>query len=219
MFPMQGLPRSRFQSSIKFSENEIEENDAITISKEVSRGAKTSRRWAKGLQNRFCDPILSDYTGQTIVHFKDALPISRSTFPVRYRTLSMREGFSAYVVVPHEVFSEPIDSVIDCFGEDGLRVAVQISKEASSEIQSRGIGKQIRQIAKMAQNSYKSVSRIDVDYYRDPEMPEWQKLRFSFTVSGEPGKILSDEKHFKTLLRKAINDDIRELFTLSYNFE
>lgn len=71
----------------------------------------------------------------------------------------------------------------------------------------------------LAQDSYSTLKKIEVNIEHDPEIAERKTIRFTLVVSGEPDTVLEDEAVFKKRLRRSISPRARELITVTYSWE
>lgn len=197
-----------FQLSFGSSVIEPPEHTVSTTSDEVLdvEQTNTRNRTREGdLLNYYYDLVSCDVSDPAAVNMPSIYRMGSQLFPL---------SFAAYTVVVQEGCSDLIDSIFS-----GSRIEIEVSARAFSEIEGKDIRKQIDQIISLAQAVYQSLSKITIDFYGDPEFPDWQKFRFFLTVPGRPKQVLTEEKKFKKLLRKILDNNTRELFTLSYNFE
>ena len=97
----------------------------------------------------------------------------------------------------------------------GIPVALhpQVVREAEEE----SLTDDLETSIKLAQETYCTLKKIEVNVEHDPEILDRETIRFTLTVSGKPDTVLENEALFKHRLRSSIAPRARELITVTYS--
>jgi hypothetical protein len=98
-------------------------------------------------------------------------------------------------------------------------IPTTIAPQVIAESEEKNLTKDLETAVKIAEESYSTLKRIDINIEHDPEILDRKTIRFTLTVSGEVDAILEDEALFKRHLRSDIDTRARELITVTYNRE
>ena len=64
--------------------------------------------------------------------------------------------------------------------------------------------------------TYEDVNSIKHRLIRDPDAPDQRRLRFEIHLTGDPTKILEDEKKLYMIFFREIPEEKQDLFTFTY---
>ncbi len=98
-------------------------------------------------------------------------------------------------------------------------IPVAIHPQVIREAEEKTLTDDLKAGINLAQESYSTLKRIEVNIEHDPEIAERKTIRFTLVVSGEPDTVLEDEAVFKKWLRRSISPRARELITVTYSWE
>jgi len=98
-------------------------------------------------------------------------------------------------------------------------IPTTVSPQAIIEGEEKNLTKDLETAVRIAEESYSTLKRINVNIEHDPEILDRKTIRFTLRVSGEPETVLEDETLFRQHLRSNIDACVRELITVTYNWE
>ena len=98
-------------------------------------------------------------------------------------------------------------------------IPTTISPQVIIESEEKNLTKDLEAAVRIAEESYSTVKAIDVNIEHDPEIVDRKTIRFTLRVSGKPETVLEDETLFRQRLRSNIDVCVRELITVTYNWE
>lgn len=98
-------------------------------------------------------------------------------------------------------------------------IPTTVSPQVIIEGEEKNLTKDLETAVRIAEESYSTLKRIDVNIEHDPEILDRKTIRFTLRVSGEPETVLEDETLFRQHIRSNIDACVRELITVTYNWE
>jgi hypothetical protein len=98
-------------------------------------------------------------------------------------------------------------------------IHIEIHPEVVREAEEKTLTDDLEAGINVAQESYSTLKKIEVNIEHDPEIVERKTIRFTLVVSGEPDTVLEDEALFKKALLRGISPRARELITVTYSWE
>jgi len=98
-------------------------------------------------------------------------------------------------------------------------IHIEIHPQVVREAEEKTLTDDLEAGINLAQESYSTLKRIEVNIEHDPEIVERKTIRFTLVVSGEPDTVLENETLFKKRLRRRISPRARELITVTYSWD
>lgn len=106
-------------------------------------------------------------------------------------------------------------------GEDTSNVPLQTTMERMDEeameiCQRKGLSPYIKTLDNMIYETYQGVDFIEHSLLKDPDTPEHEQLCFEIHITGEPDKIIGDQREFYLAFIKQVPREKRHFFTFTY---
>jgi hypothetical protein len=100
--------------------------------------------------------------------------------------------------------------------EPKIDVLVRVARDVIGKSKANGSWGELETTIELAKATYNSLKKIELILEKDPEIQDWETLRFIFTVSGNPEQILEEENGFRKQIKHTIRQDLCEKVTITY---
>ena len=100
--------------------------------------------------------------------------------------------------------------------EPKVDILVRIARDVIEKSKADGSWGELKTAIELAKTTYTTLKKIELFLEKDPEIQDWETLRFILTVSGNPEHILEEENKFRKQVRCTIRQEICEKVTITY---
>ena len=101
--------------------------------------------------------------------------------------------------------------IASAFDDDGYRIITSDN--------TRPLKDEIMGIINIINEVCPSVEKISVDISHDPEIVNYDLIKFTLYVSGDVETVFMEEKAFKNKLHSSVSPDIRQIITWVYEWK
>jgi len=98
-------------------------------------------------------------------------------------------------------------------------IPIEIHPQVVREAEENSLTDDLEGTINLAQETYSTLKRIEVNIEHDPEILERKTICFTLIVSGEADTVLENETLFKKRLQRRISPRARELITVTYSWD